>query len=58
MVTYVFKGLVHCDHNWKHGSTQADMVLEKYLIVLYLDPQTAGRERHCACFLKLKVQLQ
>ena len=31
-----------------HGSMQADMVLEKELRVLYLDPQATGSElRHC-----------
>jgi hypothetical protein len=28
-----------------HGSTQADMVLEKKLGLLYSNPQAAGRER-------------
>jgi hypothetical protein len=37
-------GSVHYHHGRKHGSVQADMMLEKELRVLYLDPQTAGRK--------------
>lgn len=33
--------LVHHHHSRKHGSTQADMVLEK-LRVLHLDPKEPG----------------
>jgi hypothetical protein len=40
---YNFRGLVHFHHGRKHGGTQADIVLEKELRVLYLDWQTAGR---------------
>ena len=29
-LAYNFKGLVHFHHGGEHGSTQADMVLEKY----------------------------
>ena len=32
-----FSGLVHHQHGGKHGSTKADMVLEKELKVLHLD---------------------
>ena len=35
------RGLVHYCHGEKHGSVQADMVLEKELRVLHLDPQAA-----------------
>ena len=34
--------LAHYHHDDKHGSTQAGMVLEKELRVLYLDSQAAG----------------
>ena len=39
-----FRGLVHYHHGRKHGGTQAGMVLEKELRVLYVDPQAPGRE--------------
>jgi hypothetical protein len=39
-----FRGLVHCHHDRKHGSLQADMVLERQLRILYLDSSAAGRE--------------
>ena len=38
-----FRGLVHCHHGGKHGGMQADMVLERKLRVLHMDPQGAGR---------------
>jgi hypothetical protein len=41
---YSFKGLAHCCHGKKHGSRQADMMLEKELRVLHLDPQAAERD--------------
>ena len=41
-LAYSFRGLVHYDHGEKHGSIQADMVLEKELRVQYLDLQAAG----------------
>jgi hypothetical protein len=37
-LTYSFKGSVLYHHGGKHGSMQADMVLEKELRVLHLDP--------------------
>jgi hypothetical protein len=37
-----FRGLVYYCHGRKHGSLQADMVLEKELRVLHLDPQATG----------------
>ena len=37
-----FRGSVHCHHGGKHGSMQADVVLEKELEVTYPDPKTAG----------------
>jgi hypothetical protein len=39
-LTYSFRGLVHYHHRGKHGSMQADMVLEE-LRVLHLDLQVA-----------------
>ena len=39
---YKFKSVVHSQHDRKHGSAQADMVLEKELRVLH--QQAAGRE--------------
>ena len=39
-----FRGLVHYHHGRKHGSVQADMVLEKELRVLHLDP--LGSRKH------------
>lgn len=38
------RGLVHCSHSRKHGSTQVYMVLEKKLRFLHLDHQVAARE--------------
>ena len=35
---FQFRDLVHYHHGGKHGSMQADMVLEKELRVLHLDP--------------------
>ena len=40
-LAYRFRGLVHYHHGGKHGSLQADMVLEKELRVLHLDQQAA-----------------
>jgi hypothetical protein len=37
-----FRGLVHYHHGGKHGSMKTDMVLEKKLRVLHLDPQATG----------------
>jgi hypothetical protein len=39
-----FRGSVHYQHGRKCGCAQTDMVLEKELRVLHLDPQAAGRE--------------
>lgn len=44
MVAYRFKDLVHYWHGKKLGM-QAEMVLQKYLRIVHLDPQAAGRER-------------
>ena len=38
-LAYRFRDLVYYHHGGKHGSMQADMVLEKELRVLHLDPQ-------------------
>jgi hypothetical protein len=40
-LAYSFRGIVYYHHGRKHGSMQADMVLEKELRVLHLDLQTA-----------------
>jgi hypothetical protein len=39
-----FRGLVHYCHGRKHGGLQADMVLERWLRVLRLNKQEAGRD--------------
>jgi hypothetical protein len=36
-LAYSFRGLVRYHHGGKHGSIQADLVLEKELRVLHLD---------------------
>jgi hypothetical protein len=36
-LAYSFRGLVHYPHGGKHGSIQADMVMEKELRGLHLD---------------------
>lgn len=41
-LAYGFRGLVHFNHGRKHGSRQADMVLEE-LRVLPLDQKAAKR---------------
>ena len=43
-LAYSFRGSVHYHHGRKHGSIQADMVLEKELRVLHLDLQEAKRD--------------
>jgi hypothetical protein len=40
-LAYRFRGSVHYHHGGKHGSIQADVVLEKELRALHLDPQAA-----------------
>ena len=40
-LAYRFRGSVRYHHSGKHGSIQADMVLEKELRVLHLDPKAA-----------------
>ena len=42
-LTYRFRGSVHYHQGRKHGSTQAGMVLERELRVLYLDLKAARR---------------
>ena len=39
-----FRGSVHYHHDGKYGSMQADMVLEKELRVVHLDPKAARRK--------------
>jgi hypothetical protein len=43
-LAYSFRGSAHYHHGGKHGSMQADMMLEKELRVLHLDPK-ASRKR-------------
>ena len=49
-------GLAHYHHgrkhsSWEYGDVEADMVLEKVLRILHLDPQATGRGlRHWAWF--------
>jgi hypothetical protein len=43
--TYSFRGLVDYPHDGKHGGMQADMLLEKELRVLHLDPSPGSKER-------------
>jgi hypothetical protein len=40
-LAYSFRDLVHYHHGKQHGSVQADMMVEKELRVLHLDPQSA-----------------
>lgn len=43
-----FRNFVHYDHNWKHDTTQADMVLEGELRDPHLDQQwTTGPGWSC-----------
>jgi hypothetical protein len=42
-LAYSFRGSVYYHHGEKHGSVQADMVLEKELRILHLDPMTARK---------------
>jgi hypothetical protein len=44
-LAYSFRGSVHYLHGGKHGSVQADMVLEKKLRVLHLDLKAAEGDR-------------
>ena len=41
LLLFSLRGSVHYHHGGKHGSMQADMVLEKELRVLHLDLQAA-----------------
>jgi hypothetical protein len=42
-MAYSFRGLVNYHHDEKHGSIQADMVLQKELIALYPDLKAVRR---------------
>jgi hypothetical protein len=42
-MAYNFRGSVHYNQDRKHGSIQADTMLEKELRVLYLDLQAARK---------------
>jgi hypothetical protein len=44
-LAHSFRGLVRYQHGRKHGGGEADMVLEKEVRVLSLDPQAAGGEK-------------
>jgi hypothetical protein len=49
-----FQGSAHYHHGRKHGSVQVDMVLEKMLRVLHLDPwQQKGTVFHTRPFLSI-----
>jgi hypothetical protein len=37
-LAYSFRGSVHYHHGGKHGSMQADIVLQRQLRILHLDP--------------------
>lgn len=41
-LAHSLRGLAYYCHGEKHGGTQADLVLEKELRVLPLDPQVVG----------------
>jgi hypothetical protein len=55
-LVYNSRGLAHYHHGREHGSTQADMLLEKKLGLLCQVPKAAGRDRYwvCLCFLNPK----
>jgi hypothetical protein len=42
-LAYSFRGSVHYHHDGKHGSIQADMVLEKKLRVMHLDTKAVRK---------------
>ena len=44
LLAYSFRGSVYYRHGRKHGSMQADMVLEKELRVLHLDLKAARKK--------------
>ena len=46
LLAYSFRGSVYYHHGRKHGSMQADMVLEKELRVLHLDLKAARKKTH------------
>ena len=48
-----FQRLVHYGYCGKHDGMQVDMVLEKELRVLPLDPQAAGRDSHTCSGLSI-----
>jgi hypothetical protein len=55
-LVYNFKGSVHYLHGRKHGSIQADMVLEKELRVLHTDLKAARRLSFSGCVGSSKPQ--
>jgi hypothetical protein len=42
-LAHIFRSLVHYHHHESHGSIQADIIVEKELKVLHLDPQTTKK---------------
>lgn len=50
-MSWSFRYLVHYHYGGKHGSVQADMVLEKELTLLYLDPQATKTLCYTWCSL-------
>ena len=52
-LVYSFRGLVYYHHSRKHGSVPTDMVLEKELRVLHLDPMTAEGNCHSRASLSI-----
>lgn len=61
-LAYSFKGLViRSQYGGKHGDTQTDIVLDKYLRVLHLDPGKEERDTILCLawtFENLKAYLQ
>ena len=43
-LAYSFRGLVHYHCGGKHGGKQEDIVLQKELRVIHLDPQATDRD--------------
>lgn len=52
-IVNIFRGLLRYFHYRKHDGMRTDMVLEKDVRVLLLDPQTAKREWHTECGLSI-----
>jgi len=54
-LAYSFRDLVHYHHGGEHASIPADMVLEKELRVLHLDPKAVERD-WTPCWVKLELR--